>query len=687
VIPDGEGGLEVGWFGEDGVQHEERYDMVVLAVGARPPRGVADLARAAGIELMDNGFPETQYFAPARTSRHGVFAAGAFGAPRDIAESVIHAGAAAQGAARLIKVHDFLAGLAREPEPEYPDVSRQSPRVLVAICSSCPILGRRLDLERLTARLGALHSVCEVALVGSACTGEGWGEIERLAGELEPNRILIGACLPYAYVPKLKELGRAIGLNPALMDVADIYTPLFSGTSPGGIEDPEVLGREVYAVLATALARLQGADPVPPPVTVDVAKIALVVGGGLAGMTAAVAIADHGYGVCLVEQAEVLGGMAMRLSSTLEGADPAKHMEELVAQVEKHPNITVLKDSRVALSSGTAGRFRSAISTPGGPVSIEHGVTILATGGHESNVYDYGFRVHKSVLTQLELEQALASGTLDVTALSGVAMIQCWRSREEGREYCSRVCCSQAVKNVLALKAKKPELPVYVLHRDIMTYGFKERYYTEARRQGALFVRYDLDNRPRVAFEGDAPVITARDPVLGRDIELRPDLLGLSTGVEPADVEDLVEVFGVEVNRHGFFQEAESKWRPVDFLKQGIYMCGLAHSPMNMSEAAASAQAAAQRALRILSAETIARETVVAQVRHSLCSLCQACVAACPYGARSVDLENERVLVDEILCQGCGSCAAVCPNSATVLTGFHDAPVMAVIDAALEEPL
>ncbi len=681
IITDREGGLIVGWFGEDGKQHEDPFDLVVLAVGARPPRGMAKLAQAADIEVLDNGFVSTQYFSPARTSRHGVFAGGAFGAPRDIAESVIQAGAAAQGAARLIKIHDFLAGLAREPEPEYPDVSRQSPKVLVAICTSCPLLETGVDLERLATRLERLHTVCHVSRVGSACTGEGWGEIERLAAEMKPNRILIGACMPYAYVPKLKELGRAIGLNPALMDVVDIYTPTFPSNQP-----PHGLDNEVYSSLATAVARLQGADPVPPPVTVDVAKHALVVGGGLAGMTAAVAIADHGFGVCLVEQEEELGGLAMRLHSTLEGADPRKHMEELIAQVEKHPNITVLKDSRVALSRGTAGRFRTAIATPKGPVSLEHGVTLLATGGHESNVYEYGFRVHKSVMTQFELEEALATGTLDVQTLGGVAMIQCWRSREEGREYCSRVCCSQAIKNVLALKAKNPKLPVTVFYRDIMTYGFKEQYYTQARKAGALFVRYDLDRKPKVAFEDDKPVITAHDPVLGRDIAVHADLLILSAGVEPNEVDDLVEIFGVETNRDGFFQEAESKWRPVDFLKQGVFMCGLAHSPMTMSEAVASAQAAAQRALRILNAETIARETVVAQVRHSLCSLCQRCVEACPYGARTVDLENEIIEVDEILCQGCGSCAAVCPNSATVLAGFHDGPIMAVIDAALEDP-
>ncbi|MBU1611030.1 MAG: FAD-dependent oxidoreductase, partial [Proteobacteria bacterium] len=531
------------------------------------------------------------------------------------------------------------------------------------------------------ARLARNHSVAEVVSIDSACTGEGWVRIKELAAETKPNRVLIGACMPYAYIPKLKELGRAIGLSPTLMDVVDIYTPTF----PGQIEDSSAVARQVYTSLAMALARLEGRDPIPPPVTVNVARSALVVGGGLAGMTAAAAIADHGYEVCLVEEQGELGGGAMRLTSTLEGNDPKRLMEDLVEQMHKHPNIRVLTDARVAFSRGTAGKFMSAMATDDGPRTFEHGVTILATGGSEGPVYDFGLRVQKTVMTQLELEERIASGALEVGRLSGVAMIQCWRSRDEERAYCSRVCCSQAIKNILALKERNPDLPVYVFYRDIMTYGFKEQYYTQARKAGAIFIRYDLGDKPQVSFEHDKPVITARDPVLNRQVRVKVDILALSSGLVPGEVEDIKEIFGVPTNVDGFFQEAESKWRPLDFLKQGIYTCGLAHSPMDLRETIASAQAAASRALRILNAETIQRESVVAEVRHSLCSLCQRCVSACPYGARTVNMEEERIEVDEILCQGCGSCAAVCPNSATVLRGFHDAPMMAAIDAALEE--
>ncbi|MGE4194250.1 MAG: 4Fe-4S binding protein [Pseudodesulfovibrio sp.] len=685
VWPTEDGGLALGYLTDAGEMVSETFDMVVLAAGARPPKGTDKFALTLGVDLNQWGFVDAQPYLHERTSRVGVFAAGAMGEPRDISESVIRAGAAAMSASRIIKAYDVLAGIEAEPEPEYPDVSRDPARTLVTVCTSCPTLEQAVDLDGLADRMGRVHSVCKVMRVGSACTAQGWRDIEEAAREYKPNRILIGACMPYAYIPRLKELGRTIGLNPALMDVVDIYTPTVGGPDGNGPEDGGT-GRKVYASLSTAVARLQGADPSGPAVTVDVIRSALVVGGGLAGMTAAMSIADQGYGVCLVESEENLGGTAMRLHTQLDGSDPRKYMEELIAQVEKHPNIKVFKDSRVVLSRGSAGHFRSAIASPMGVFPLEHGVTILATGGHEAKVYESGLCVHKTVMTHLTLEERLATGQLDARELTSVVMIQCWRNRNEDRAYCSRVCCPEMLKNVLNLKARNPDLPIYVFYRDIMATGFLETYYTQARKAGAIFIRYDDRSAPQVTFEEGLPVVRGLDPILGSQVELRPDILSLSSGIEPNDVEDLLEVFEVAVNKDGFFQEADFKWRPVDFLKQGIYMCGIAHSPRRMAGAVASAKAAAQRALRILNAEKIPRETVVATVRHSLCSLCQACVSACPYGARVLDMNEEKIVVDEILCQGCGACAAVCPNSATVLKGFHDGPMMSVIDAALEQP-
>ncbi len=683
ILPGPDGNLLIQYYDYSGELREEIFDALVLAVGAKPPKSMDRLALAAGVEVNDWGFCATKYLSPNRASRLGVFVAGAFGEPADIRSSLIQAGAAAMGASRMIRVYRGPREDVPEEEPQYTDVSREAPRVLLALCTSCPTLDRNLDVAALRRRMEHLPGVVKVVDAPRACTREGWETIRLEAEAAHPNRVLIGACLPYVHVPRLRELGEALLLNPALMDVVDIHTASFAG----GKDDTAARTEETASVLSMAAAKLLGADPSPLPQATTVAPQALVVGGGLAGMTAAMGIADQGLKVVLVEEAEQLGGFAVNLRTTLEGEDPARFMEDLVEQVEKNPNIRVLKDSRVVLSRGRAGRFSTVIATGEGMAhTLHHGATILATGGHEARVYEYGNRVHKCVLTQLELEQRLADGSVDASSLGGVAMIQCWRSREESRNYCSRVCCQSALKNLLLLKKRNPGLPVFVFYRDIMSTGFSERFYTEARRSGAIFVRYTPANKPRVTFQGEKPVVTALDPVLGSEIEVRPDLLVLSSGVEPNEVSELAELFGVGLTADGFFQEAESKWRPVDFLKHGVFACGLALGPTTMRETLLSAKAAAQRAVRILSGKQLSCGNVVAEVRHTLCSRCGRCINVCPYGARSLDLERDRIDVDELLCQGCGSCIAVCPNSATVLRGFRDEQVMAMIDAAVTRP-
>lgn len=685
VIPDpADGGesLRVEYMNEAGELVQESFDMFVLATGVRPPAGIEQLAEATDVELNPWGFIKTRSVAPARTSKLGVMAAGSMAGPRDIAESVIMAGAAAMEASRLISLYAPLREMKTEPEPAYREVSREAPRTLIALCASCPIMGDRLDLGRLEKKLSQLNSVCRTVRIERACTHQGWDEIETLVKEHAPNRVLIGACMPYAYVPKLRGLGRTIGLNPALMDVVDIYTPIMA--KPEVADSVETM-RDVFSRLNMAAVKLLQADPSPLPPSLPVYPQALVVGGGLAGMTAALAIADHGYDVCLLEESDHLGGVAMNLSYTLEGDDPVKFMADLIEEVEKHPHIRVVKEGRLALTRGRAGRFRSVLATDAGALNLEHGVIILATGGHEAKVYEYGFRVHKSVLTQMELEHRLATGVLDTAALKSVVMIQCWRSREESRNYCSRICCAGALKNILFLKNKHPDLPIYVFYRDIMSYGFSESYYSKARKAGVVFIRYDLANRPQVTLQNGKLTILAHDTILDRPIEIHPDLVALSAGIEPNDVSELTEMLGLATDQDGFFQEAEIKWRPVDFLKQGIFMCGLARAPGTMGETIASAKAAAQRSLRILSEKHLICGNIVAEVRHTLCSRCGKCIAICPYGARRMDLDLDRIVVDELSCQGCGSCAAVCPNSASVLRGFGDRQVMSVIDAALAD--
>jgi heterodisulfide reductase subunit A2 len=522
----------------------------------------------------------------------------------------------------------------------------------------------------------------QVFQIEQVCTREGWNTLLEVAGNSRFTRILIGACMPYVYARKLKELGQSIGLHPSLIEIVDIRTPVFSDLNDNRAQ----VTREIGAVLSMAASRLKGLDPVLPQ-TVQVTQKALVVGGGIAGMTTALSIADHGYEVDLVEVSAELGGNLRSLYRTLDGLSPGELLEKTITRVERHPNIRIHKESRVLHSTGQAGRFFTTIEKADGiGETIAHGVAVLATGGREATTRSYGYGQTPAIMTQHELEEKLHSGAVKPGDMRSVAIIQCVDSREEPRNYCSRICCAAALKNAIFLKGQNPELDIYILYRDMMAYGAMESFYTQARKSGIIFIQYRPDQKPSVKVDNGRITVTTEDPVLGREIVLQPDLLALSTGIIPGEeAEKLAGIFSVPLNQDGFYQEAEYKWRPVDFIKEGIFVCGIAHSPRSITETIAMAEAAAQRALTMLTNERVVGGSVVAEVRHTLCSLCESCIAACPYGARWHDEDQEQIVVDELSCQGCGSCAAVCPNSASVLRGYRDQQMFSILNAALDE--
>jgi heterodisulfide reductase subunit A len=385
-----------------------------------------------------------------------------------------------------------------------------------------------------------------------------------------------------------------------------------------------------------------------------------------------------------VEQGDRLGGNLSWLQRTLEGHSTNTLLDDSRGAVEKHPKVSVHLHARAITSIGEVGRFHTTIEEREGPVRvIEHGVTILATGGTEAVTSSYEYGASPSIVTQKELEQKLSDGEIDPGQLGSVVMIQCVDSREKPRNYCSRVCCANSLKQALALKEKNPGLSVYILYRDMMTYGFTETYFTRARKVGVIFIQYQVDKKPRVQSDKASLEVTVFEPIIGQSLQIKADLVVLATGVVPILPQGLAQTVGATVDQDGFFQEAESKWRPVDSLKEGVFACGLAHSPRNISETIATAEAAAERALRILARERLPASKVVAKVHHSLCSLCECCIGACPYEARTIDLDHEKVLVNPVMCQGCGSCAAVCPNGASVLEGFQEQQMLEIIDAAI----
>ncbi len=664
--------------GEDGCLHEEVFDLVVLAMGARPSVGTAETADMLGLDCNEWGFVQPPGMNPAVSSREGVFLSGSVAGPNDIAESVLLAGGASLEASRLLQSSGGDAAREETHEVEYRDVSREPARVLIAVCRCTRETVPGMDLEGLIQELQADPAVKRVKAVDDLCTAQGWDTLVETALRERPNRILLGSCMPYAYSRRLGELGRRIGLDPSCMDVVDLRTPLLS------VHDPDTARRLAGSEIRMALARVRR-RVFPGEETSAVEARALVVGGGIAGLHAALALADHGFPVEVVERETDPGGNLAWIPQTLDGHVPADFLQETMARVEKHPGIQVHTASEVVESGGRVGRFHTVIQHADGTRrTLEHAVTILATGGRECEPEGYGYGESDRIVTQKGLEEALSRGTIDPAGLKSVVMIQCAGTRTEPRNYCSRVCCPTAIRQALFLKKNNPEVSVFVLYRDMMTTGFSEAYYTRAREAGVHFIQYTPGRRPGVEPGPEGAVVTAHEPVLGREIRIQADLVVLAGGVVPRLPGSLAEAFGAGLDRDGFFQEAESKWRPVDGLREGVFACGLALSPRTIPESVASAGAAAERALRILCRERLHVDRRVARVRQALCSRCLQCVDACPYGARFVDPEEGLVLVEASVCQGCGNCAAVCPNSATILEGLDDSRILDTIDAAMD---
>ena len=662
------------WTSATGDIHEEIFDLVILSVGQRPGDGMSELADRLEIETDAFGFVRTTAFSETATDRPGIFAGGTLTGPTDIAESVIRASSAATNASRVIhRAGGGLAETASTPAADYRDVSQERPRILVMVCR-CPDQTENGEASAaLTRQLSQDPAVARVTVVDTICTAEGWAALEEI-DTTDVNRVLIGTCHTFVYGQKAATLAKAYKLHPSLIEavVVDERQAL----------DATATAATIMAGI-TRLKNISAEDQYPVPNV----NHALVVGGGIAGMHAALAVADHGVPVTVVEASEKLGGNMAWLHQTIDGEAVAPFLEETANRIDQHPGITVMTGSRVVGAFGQVGHFFSSIETEGAPATtIEHGAVILATGGREATTDEYGYGTSPAVVTQRELEQRIKNDKVDAGTLGAVAMILCVGSREAPRNYCSRVCCPTALKQALWLKSKHPDLSIYIIYRDMMTCGTTERWFTEARRKGILFFQYRPQEKPQVTIVEDAstPVrIRHNDPILNAPVELAVDLLVLATGIDANLPEELSVAYGVGQSKDGFFQEADSKWRPVESMQAGVFACGIALSPRSIAESVATAEAAAGRTLAVLSASRRAVARTTAMVRHSLCTQCLRCVDTCPYGARFLDETQQRVAVNPNLCQGCGDCATVCPNKASIVEGFSQRSLFATIDGAM----
>jgi len=662
------------WTSADGGIHEETFDLAVLSVGQRPGEGVSELAERLEIETDPFGFVETAAFSENATNRPGIFAGGTLTGPTDIAESVLRAASAATNASRAIhRAGGGLAQTAPASPADYRDVSGQAPRILVIVCRCHDQPENEAAGTALTQQLMKDPAVARVMVMDTVCTSQGWSALEKIDTS-DVNRVLIGACRTFVYGQNARALKDAYKLGPALIEAVVM-------DDRQGLDAPASV-----ALIMAGIAKLKNSS-IEEQFCIPNHRHALVVGGGIAGMYAALAVADHGVPVTIVEGTDRLGGNLAWLHQTIDGQAVAPFLDETVNRIGQHPGITVMTDSRVVGAFGQAGHFFSSIETKDAPATtIEHGAVILATGGREATTDAYGYGTSPAIVTQRELEQRILGDQMSGDALGAVAMILCVGSREEPRNYCSRVCCPTALKQALWLKDRHPDLPIYILYRDMMTCGTSERWFTEARRKGILFFQYKPEEKPQVKITDDekTPVrIQHHDPILDAPVEIAVDLLVLATGIEAHLPEELVASYGAEPDKDGFFQEADSKWRPVEAMQAGVFACGIALSPRSIAESVATAEAAAGRALAVLNAGQRAVARTTATVRHSLCTQCLRCIDTCPYGARYLDETQQQVTVNPNLCQGCGDCATVCPNKASIVEGFSQRSLFATIDGAM----
>ena len=688
---------------EDGQVTENRFDMVVLSVGARPPEGARDLANLLGIELNPYGFCATDKFAPLETSRPGIYVCGTFSSPKEIAETILDSAGAAGDVMRLLSSELGVQTYTREypflSEPDAVlaerDVTGEEPRVGVFICRCHPSISGIVDTGAVATFTARLPGVVHVETVDYACLEEGREQISRVITEHNLNRLVVAACSHRTHEALFQRVARQGGLNPYLLEVANIR----EHCAWPHADDPAGATREAKELVRLAVARARLAEPVHKQM-VEPVRRALVIGGGVSGMTAALNIADAGYDVTLVERNSGLGGNLQHIYYVAEGDNPQRLLRDLVNRVLGHQRIDVLTHSEVMAHEGSVGAFHSRVRTPRGEVEIEHGVTIVATGGQEwrGNIFLYG--QDERVVTSFDLEEMITHRPEQIADLKEVVFIQCVRRPGEV-EYCSRTCCTNTMKNAIRIKLLNPNCRVVVLYEDIITYGFREAYYTEARQRGVMFVRYDEAHLPQVRVDESSEYagavipsearnlkgrleVVAWEPSLRQEIVLHPDLLSLSMAIEPSQgTEELARILDVPLSREGFFMEAHLKMRPMDMAREGIFVCGMAHYPKFIEECITNAQAAAGRALTILATPHIYIGGVISVVDQGKCVGCLTCVRTCPFEIPKVRYEDMGVgnlkgaaYIDPALCTGCGTCSAECPAKAIQLVAYRDEQIL-----------
>ncbi len=676
--------LKITYQAADGEIETEEFGMVVLSTGIRPPVEVRELAEQFGIELDKYGFAATLPLEPVETSKPGVYVCGPFASPKDIPETVMEASAGAAKAMALLTEQRGTLITHKEYPPER-DVAGQEPRIGVFVCHCGRNIGGVADVPDVVEYAKTLPNVVYAEHNLYTCSTDTQVKIKETIAEQDLNRVIVASCSPRTHEPLFRNTCREASLNEYLFEMANIRDQC----TWVHMHEPEMATRKAKDLVRMAVAKAKMLEPLVKS-TLKVNNNALVIGGGIAGMTAALNLADQGFKVHLVENQEQLGGNLRHIYSLLVG-DPQQKLKNTIEKVNAHPNIDVYLKSNVSAVEGSVGNFKSTIQSNGDGKQVSHGVVIIATGAEQYEPTEYLYGKNPRVLTQRTLEQWLSEDKAELKNVKSIVMIQCVGSRDENHPYCSRVCCSEAVKNAIVIKNKHPETEVYILYRDIRTYGLLEEYYTEARSKGVRFIRYEEDKKPEVSAHNGSFKVSCEDPVLNAPVTINSDLVVLAPAIVPGEtLSEVGQLYKLSLNQDKFFLEAHMKLRPVDFATDGVFMCGLAHCPKSVEESIAQAEAAAARASTILSKEEIELEATISEVVDENCDGCAYCIDPCPYNALTLieymykgDIKKT-VERDAALCKGCGVCMATCPKKGIFVRSFKLEQLSAMVEAALE---
>ncbi|MEW6387121.1 MAG: FAD-dependent oxidoreductase [Thermodesulfobacteriota bacterium] len=672
--------LAIRYLREDGALLTEVFDLVVLSVGLETSPEVLELARTLDIQVNDGKFAQTSSFTPVAASAPGIYVCGAFQGPKDIPQSVMEASASAAAAGELLAPARF--SLAKK-KPEFPerDISQEAPRIGVFVCHCGINIAGVIDVAAVRDYAATLPFVEYVENNLFTCSQDTQEIIKERIKEHNLNRVVVASCTPKTHEPLFQETIKEAGLNKFLFELANIRDQ----GSWVHMHDPAGATKRAKDQVRMAVAKVSLQQPLKE-FELPITKAGLVIGGGAAGMEAALGLANQGYQVHLVEKKDVLGGHARKLLHTWTGEPVQPYLDDLIQQVENHSLIEVHLNSEVVEVQGFVGNFTSTLAAAGRETKVSHGAAIIASGGHSYKPQEYLYGQDPRVVLSLEMDQALKEKSPLVTGARTAVFIQCVGSRIPERPYCSRVCCTHSLENALQLKEINPDMDVFILYRDMRSYALRENLFKEAREKGVIFVRFDPENRPQVEKLPDGRLqVRVQDPILGLPLTLHPEVLCLASAIIVKEQEKLAQMFKVPLNNEGFFLEAHMKLRPVDFATEGVYVAGLAHYPKPLDEAIAQAKAAAARAAVVLSQESIHAGGVVAQIDAAACSGCQACLGVCPFGAIDYKVQENVCEVNQALCKGCGTCAANCPSECITLLGFSHKQIYTQIDEALKE--